>query len=345
MELTAKELFSKTMPFVWWKLLLRLSVTIFATFIVGWSIWSMFNGGQFGFLAVLGSVGISLIVHLVVSKYLGFLFRVGHVAVLVEAIKTGQIPDNQISYGRSIVKERFAASTAFFFLSKAVDASVKQLQAKLGRAIGGLLGHIPFLSKFSDKLLNSTLGYVDDCCIGWIFYGPKEQSATRGALDGIVLYFQNWKAIISAGVKTALWMMLFTIGIGILLTTVFVGIAIMAGGGLWVWISAVFGLLLAVSIKKAILDSWSMVRILHTYMTAAATMEVRSEMYDTLSQMSPAFGKLCNQARMEGENLNSSQNHGRAFSQNTNNSHTFCGECGASNSTATRFCGECGSKL
>ena len=43
--------------------------------------------------------------------------------------------------------------------------------------------------------LDISLGYVDECCLGYTFYHPA-QNPYKSAADGVIIYFQNWKTLL-----------------------------------------------------------------------------------------------------------------------------------------------------
>lgn len=341
-KFTAKELLSKTMPFVWAKLMLRLIT--FAIFL------GLFALGIF--MIVRGSAGVGYILWIMsglagslaynfLVRVGGYAVRVGHVAVLTETIKTGQLPENQVVYGKNKVVERIGTAAAFFVINRLVDRAVLQLQRRLQSA-ASFLGAIPgagALVKFANTVLKAALKYVDDCCVAWIFYNPAGQSAMKGALDGVTIYAQNWKKILGSAVKTAAIVTVMTyIGgfiIGIVLAIIFGAI-----GGLWGVFGFIFGLAVSLIIKQAFIDSWIMIRTLLTYFEDAPTTQIRVDMYGTLSGMAPAFKDMLN--RVKGEVPGDPFSAPAASAVGTASSNVFCGECGAKNPSGTRFCGECG---
>ncbi|GHU79624.1 hypothetical protein FACS1894191_2850 [Clostridia bacterium] len=46
--------------------------------------------------------------------YIGYMLKAGHIAVITEAVVTGQVPSDQIAYGKQRVTERFATSNVYF---------------------------------------------------------------------------------------------------------------------------------------------------------------------------------------------------------------------------------------
>ena len=131
------------MPFSMAKLALGavtivLSAVLFAILMgIGW----LFGGGGTG-IAIVIWVGGTGVIRFVIMHYMGYLVKAGHVAVIAEAITTGEIPANQVGYGKKIVADRFATSNIYFAVDKLVTGAVKQIQRDIGKA-GNALDFIP----------------------------------------------------------------------------------------------------------------------------------------------------------------------------------------------------------
>jgi len=347
-KFTAKQLMNKTMPFVWAKLIIRAAeygvfLALLALFIWGLTrdnpssvlIWGTF------IVFIFGSV-----LTMYITRIVAYGVRVGHIAVLTEIVKTGEVPANQVAYGKNKVMERIGAAATFFFINKLVDRSVQQLQNRLANA-ASFLGRMPGMNKlvgFAKMILKIALKYVDECCVAWIFYGPQEQSAMKGALDGVTLYAQNWKVVLGVAVKTAIKVMVLTFLLGVAITVLFVFILSNFGaGGFWVVYGIFAGFMIALAFKQAFIDSWVMTTMLVTFLNVAPTTELKIDMYGKLSLMSASFKKMVTnvQGEISGDPFAPAPvAHARTASPG--GSTVFCGECGARNPAGTRFCSECG---
>ena len=115
--MAAKDIFLKTMPFVWAKLLLGLATVVLsaALFAILMAIGWLF--GENGMLVMLliwfGATGF---IRFAIMHYMGYLVKAGHIAVIAESFRTGKIPDNQVAVGKAMVLERFATSNVYFFV-------------------------------------------------------------------------------------------------------------------------------------------------------------------------------------------------------------------------------------
>ena len=370
---TARELLVKTMPFIWAKLLLRLIVVGIVTVLVAIGIWMITRGNSpVGLFLIIAAIIAYPMICFVLNRGVGYFVRIGHIAVLTEMIKTGAAPaDGMVAHSKNMVTNRIGTVATFFIIDKAVDGAVNQLMRHLERT-GSLLSNIPGakqLMVFVKAATKKALKYVDECCIAWIFYGPAEQSSFKGACDGIVIYFQNWKRILGGAVVTALIFLALQWGIGFI---IFLMLAASLGnpGGLWFIFFVIILAFVALAVKQAYLDSWAMIKMVHTYMEVAPATEIRFDMYNQLSGLSSSFAGLF--GRIPKDELSGvpagggapvapgvsgmPAAQGIAAAPRTPGTppagpaarapaalgNIFCGECGAKNPAGTKFCGDCG---
>ncbi len=365
--MTSKQLFSKTMPFVWAKLFLGgatvlISVILLAIFMgIGW----LFGEGAIfiAFCLWLTAVGG---VRFVIMHYMGYLVKAGHIAVIAEACYTGKIPPNQVNYGKEMVIQRFATSNIYFAVDKLVSGAVKQIQKGIGK-VGDFLDFIPGMEAATSLVqffVSISLGYIDECCLGWTFYN-KQQGAFKSAADGVVIYAQNWKTLIKSAAKTMVKVLIATVVIALL---IFVPIGLLFKLLKWSGLAAfVIACLIAWVIKFAFMDSYIMIQMMSSYMSVAPQTTLSFDLYSKLSGLSKDFKELWGKGQQEepqaayataeapvnGNTVNETPtNNNASFITNETAATTstpakpvFCGQCGAKNEPGTRFCGNCGAKM
>ena len=196
-------------------------------------------------------------------------------------------------------------------------------------------------------MIGVALKYVDECCIGWIFYNEDTgQSATKGAIDGVVIYVQNWKRVLGDALKITMLAILLTFGIlALILFLMFAFLDFYALG-----LHLVFAIfVIATTLKKALIDSWVMIKMLSGYMEVAPQTELTFDIYTKLSGISPAFKEMCAQA---GDEIGRTANTGTGevsgpvgAAGGVRQLAFFCGECGSRNDHGTKFCGDCGTAI
>ena len=295
----AKDVYFKTMIFVWLKLALGgamlLVSLILLAICLGLGSLGSGNGMIIAFfiwlLLVCAMYGL-------VNRYVGYMLKAGHVAMVTTAVTTGTLPENQLQAATAVIKERFVTANVYFVVDRLVSGAVSQLQRGLQK-IDDLLGKIPGVSlivSFAQMFVQIALGYVDECCLGYTFL-HKEQSAFKSAADGVVIYFQNWKKLM----KDAAIMTLIVIGISFLswLLPFLLFTAIFAAFGIhWVF-ALIIGIIISAVIKSAFIDSWMMVKMMVSYMEIAPTTQITFDLYDKLCKLSSKFKSLFTKGQQE----------------------------------------------
>lgn len=366
--MTVKSIFQKTMPFNMAKLALGaatvvLSVILFAILMgIGW----LFGEGAMGFSFLIWIAGTGFI-RFAIMHYMGYLVKAGHIAVIAEAVTTGQIPANQVEYGKRMVTERFATSNIYFAVDKLISGAVKQIQRAIEK-MGNALDFIPGMSAVTGLakfFVDISLGYIDECCLGYTFY-MKDQNAFKSAADGVVIYAQNWKALLKNAAKT----MVKVVGLLIVMVLiVFIPVGLLFKLLHWSGLVAfLLACLIAWVMKFAFIDSYIMIEMMVTYMQVAPSTEITFDLYSKLSGFSRSFKELF-QKGQQGEPAaaapfspagsapfapagsapfapaGSAPTAATPAPSMSFDRPVFCGQCGAKNDPGTRFCASCGSKI
>lgn len=327
--MNAKQIYKQTMPFNIARLVLGLTTVGLSLLLlailegIGW----LFGSGGLMVMFFIWLAGTGAI-RFFIMHYMGYMVKAGHVAVVAEAVTKGVIPENQVNYGKQKVTERFVTSNAFFAIDNLVTASVKQIQRGIQK-MGGALDFIPgigLVTNLAEFFVSISLGYVDECCLGYTFY-KKEQGAFESAADGVVIYAQNWKELL----KSAAITMIKVLVVLVLLTLLaFSGMGLLFKTLHWSsFIAFLIACLIVWVIKFAFIDSYIMINMMTTYMSAAETTEISYDLYDKLCGLSSKFKELFNKGKNE------------SAGSKTN----FCVKCGSKNSIETKFCTACGEKV
>ncbi len=351
-----KRLFSGTMPFMLAKLALGGIMVVLSGIALALLMWigSLFGevGLVVGFILWLGSLRA---INFAIMHYAGYLVKAGHIAVIAEACKRGKLPKDQVKYGAKRVKERFLTANIYFAVDKLVSGAVQQIHKKIDRA-GSKLNFIPgmeYIEGIAKFFVTISLGYIDECCLGWTFYN-RQQGAFRTAADGVVIYAQNWKALLKNAALTMLKTLLI---LALIALAVFIPVGLLFKALNWSPLVAfALACLIAWAVKFAFIDSYIMIQMMGTYMNVAPQTRLAFDLYGTFCNMSASFKELYEKGRQERSSRPQSAPaqygqaaqtaaHADAPVQAPVAKPVFCGECGAKNEPGTKFCGECGAKL
>lgn len=342
--MTSKQIFHQTMPFNLAKLALGgvtvlLSAVLFAVLMgIGW----LFGEGGMIVTFVIWVSGTGF-VRFILMHYVGYLIKAGHVAVIAEAVTTGRVPRNQVHYGKRMVTERFATSNVYFAVDKLVTASVKQIQRALEK-VGNALDFIPGMNAvtgLAQFFVNISLGYIDECCLGYTFY-QRDQGAFKSAADGVVIYAQHWKLLLKSAAMTMLKVLLL---MAVTVLVVFVPVGLLFKLLHWSPLAAfLLACLVAWVIKFAFVDSYIMIRMMTAYMQVAPTTQLTFDLYDKLCGMSAKFRELFQKGRAESGQPAPGGYAGPAPAYGAP-SASYCGQCGSKNEPGAQYCGSCGANM
>ncbi|MCM1091557.1 MAG: hypothetical protein NC092_05675 [Butyrivibrio sp.] len=300
--MNANQAFKQTIKFVWMKLALG-GCAIAFSIVLGLILMGVSALDPNGVVAVyamvlwfclsVAAVGIS-------QYYLGYLLKAGHIAVVTALVTKGSLPEDSFAYGIETVKKKFATAAAYFAVDRLVSGAVNQINNGLD-IVGNVLGKLPGMDSvvsFAKSFVNIALGNVDECCLAYTFF-HEEQSAFKSAADGVVIYFQNWKTILKDALKTALVTFIVSMIAGLLLFLVTVGaLGLLGMPGLGVFfVSLMLTMMIVLIVKSAVMDSYTMVCMVCSYLQVAPTTELTFDLYEKLCGLSSKFKSLFQKAK------------------------------------------------
>jgi hypothetical protein len=359
----AGNVFAGTMQFCWLKLVVGVLHIVVAGILAAvlFGIYALFKSQTVGIILVIVWLSLLGIINLIFKHYLGYLLKAGHVAVIARSFLDGKIPEAPFRTGVQMVKERFVTANVYFVIDKLVAGAVKQLQRKFGN-LTGMLGGIPgvdALTKLGKFFIDITLGYVDECCLGYTFYNER-QNAFKSAADGVVVYAQNWKTVLKNAAVTMFVVILLIAAVTVVAMLIFGGLFRLMGqttewSGI---IGFIFALFTAFVVKYAFIDTWILVKMMSSYMQVAPTTQITFDLYSKLKALSSSFTELLKKAESEPSPVQTEPYHptgetttppaepvlpsGEAAPLPAAN---VCPACGAAIAPGVKFCGSCGGKL
>lgn len=296
----ALRLMLQTTPFLVLRLAIYFGITlgyILLTGIgagVGWGIGALgsaefqgtatFFGGLIGF-GIFGTIAYLL------REYILYIVKAGHIAVLVELVDGRPIPEgkSQVTHAQEAVRQRFGQASALF----ALDQIIKGVVTALTGLAQGLLSIIPGLDRMAALVrafLRVAVGFVDELILAYVIR-TDAQEPWRAAQDALVLYGQNYKNMF----KNAAWLAAIVYVLAFIVFLIMLAPAallVYLMPGTWSAGGLVFALLLAWSVKVALLEPFAITCMMQVYFKAITGQQPNPEWDAKLTQMSGKFREL-----------------------------------------------------
>ncbi|MDR2947252.1 MAG: hypothetical protein LBV79_10980 [Candidatus Adiutrix sp.] len=296
----AKEIYTQTMPFCLAKMALGLATVVISVVILAILLglaW-LFNAAGVTVVLILLWIPAMGFVRFLLMHYVGYLVKAGHVAVVAEIMATGRVPDDQVAYGKNMVAEKFLNANAYFAIDKLVTGAVKQLQGYLQSA-GNALDFLPgmnVLVKLGQLFVDISLGYIDECCLGYTFQ-QRGQNSFKSAADAVAIYAQNWKPLLGNSAKTTALVIGLLAAIT-LVVFIFLGLLckVFALPG---YLGFLVACVVALAVKFAFIDSYIMVSMMVAFMETVPATTLKIDIYGKLSEISPSFRELYEKGKEE----------------------------------------------
>lgn len=208
----ATNVYLKTLPFVALRLGIGVAIGLLAMVYFGVIAFVLFYlmDGISGFIALAGLVlALLLFAGLLrlLKRYILYLVSAAHIAVIAETVETGEVPSNQLRYGKDTVSDRFAEASALFAVDQLVKGVIKQFNSAV-TSFSGLVDFVPSLGQIIEILRKGialAASYIDEAILAHLFVSEEENNWTA-ARDGVVLYAKCWKPVLTATILIVLGM-------------------------------------------------------------------------------------------------------------------------------------------
>ncbi len=200
----AAKIYFKTLPFVILRfalilLFIALAIIYFSSVfgvVIGKIGFSDLIKSVLSIGAVAGSTAFFFGLYKLFSKYIFYLVKAAHIAVIVEYVETRKTPRLQLVWGFRRLKGRFLSTSALFVVNSLLDVVLKEVHKKLM----GLASEYKLpkpLSYILSGIIHNSTAYVDEAIVAYMFLKGKE-STWQSAKDALTLYVKNWKWILLA---------------------------------------------------------------------------------------------------------------------------------------------------
>ena len=298
----ATTIFVKTIPWVVVRFVVGLAFTLLAVVYFAAIAFVLFGIGNLsGGIAFVGLLIAGLIFYgffRLARRYVLYLVTAGHIAVIAHAVDTGEVPPNQIQFGKRKVRGRFTEASALFGVDMLIKGVIKQFNRTVA-SVGNTLGFVPGIKQLA-TVFKRTVGiaasYIDQAIVAHMFLNESKGNWTA-ARDGIVLYGKTWKSVLGS----TLLIVLGTYAAVLLLVLAMVPVAGVLGSlapalEIAGWI--VVGAFVLVS-YFGLFAPWVKTVVITTYLIEAENETPDSETMDYIAARSSEFKKLINKAESE----------------------------------------------
>ena len=305
-------LMGRTLPFLLFRLAVYAGIAVafvLATGIgagTGWGIGALggadgrATGAMWGALAGIGLTGGALYL---AREYILYLVKAAHIAVLVELIDGGTVPDGkgQIQHGASAVKQRFTQSSVLFGL----DQLIKGVIAAVTGLLDGIASILPIpglnnLVGLLRAFLKIAVGFVDEIILAYALR-TRSDNPWASARDALVYYGQNYKVML----KNAAWLAVIVYGLSFLVFLIMLAPAaaiVYLIPGAWSAGGFVFALIFAWAVKAALIEPLAVTCMMQVYFKTIEGQALDPAWASKLDGLSGKFGKIGERAAQWARN-------------------------------------------
>lgn len=249
-----------------------------------------------GFLVGLIAVVSVVPIYRLAYKYVFYVIKAAHIAVIAELLEHGQLPpgSSQLQWGREQVQQRFGQVSLMFVVDELVEGIVKAFTRTVFSIVRILPGSQSRIFELLERLVRNATGYIDEAVMARSFW-RRDENIWESAQEGVVLYAMIWRPLLMNAVALMVLsyvpflaaLILFAAPVGFLLNLI--------SSALAAW-SIVLVLILAYFVKAALGDAFAMTAMIATYQRETRGLTPDPQMEARLSQVTDQFAELKNRA-------------------------------------------------
>ena len=243
-------------------------------------------GGTIGF-------GLTAGVLFFLRDYLLYLVKAGHIAVMVEIMEGGQVPEGrgQIDYARGVVTARFGEASALF----ALDQLIKGVVNAVTGLFEGLMSFLPIpgLDRIMGAVrayLRLAVGLVDEVILAHSIR-TRSENPWASSQDALVLYAQNARPMLI----NAAWLTLISWALSLVVFVVMLAPAAAVAyliPGSWSAGGIVFAVVFAWAVKAALIEPFAIACLMQVFFKVTAGQSPNPEWRAKLERASAKFKAL-----------------------------------------------------
>ncbi|MGM0553761.1 MAG: hypothetical protein ACQETK_08190 [Pseudomonadota bacterium] len=256
------------------------------------------NPGAFGVWGGLIGFGVVGIAAYLLREYLLYLVKAGHIAVLVELMEGGTLPEGrgQITHAQAVVRERFAESSVLF----AVDQLVKGILKAFNRVFLTIGQLIPIpgaggLARFINTVINLSLTYLDEVILAYNIR-TRSDNPWASSRTALILYAQNYKAFLKNAFFLAFVIWGLTLLVFLIILAPVAGLVALFPGNAGA-LTLIVALVLAWGIKQAVIEPFAMTALMQVFFKATEGQQPDPAWEQRLEELTDRFRQLGEKAR------------------------------------------------
>ena len=298
----ATGVFRKTMPFVVLRMGVGLGIGLATVLYFGIVAWIGFRlleagtiSGWIGVAGLLVAIGLFIAAWRLAARYVLYLVKAGHIAVIAHVVETGEVPENQLQYGKAQVREHFAETSALFAVDKLIKAVVRQFNDAVV-SVSGLLSFsssLQRLIRLVGRGVAVAASYIDEAIIAHVFVNEADDR-WAAAKDGVVLYGQNWKPVLGSTLLIVIGMYGIALGLFMALTPLAGALGTLSTTFELVGWVVVGGMVLTV--YTGLLKPWVKTVVITTFLLESRGDSPEDETAERIAGRSEKFRELVNRA-------------------------------------------------
>jgi hypothetical protein len=233
-----------------------------------------------------------------VRRYLLYMVRAAHVAVMTEIIVKEKLPAgvSQYAYGKEVITTSFKDISILF----AVDALVEGILKAFTRTVANIVDILPLPgiekgAKAVMRIIERSLTYIDEAIFSYGLTKRDEQTLWASAKEGVLLYAQSWQELLKVAV--GIWLIgavsFFVLLALFLIPGLAIGFFLPSSGKLVIGIMV---LAAAYIINLALYEPLGLAAMIVTFHEEIKDKQPDPAWEERLESISSKFGELKNQA-------------------------------------------------
>ncbi len=271
----------------WVLLLIYWAITIGIAYLIG----RVF--APLGWILAIVALGSTFPIYNLAYKYVFYLLKAAHVAVMAELLANGDLPagTNQLAWGKEQVTKRFGQVSVMFVVDEIVEGVVRLFTGMVFSIASWLPGDsIRTLVGVINRVIRYSTTYIDEAILARAFW-RRDENIWESAQEGLVLYGMVWKPLVANAVALMVISYIPFILVWLLFSAPIGGLLSLFSQTLAGW-SIIIALIFAFFVKVAIGDSFAMAAIIAAYQRETKNLTPDPAMEAHLVQISDKFRNL-----------------------------------------------------